>query len=530
MTPEQIQAYEVANAKRTERAPSGRKMSSTLPSTSTASAAHTAAQAVGYLGNDASRGVLDAMRGLNGSASAAYTAAQAVDYLGNDVSRGALDAMRGLNALDPWQQTMQQEEHKRLMDQAALIESLVGKASTPFGSASAAYTAAQAVDYLGYDVSRGALDAMRGLNALDPWQQTMQQEEHKRLMDQAALIESLMGKFSTPFGSASAAYTAAHDVDGYLKVEQSISAVKHAVAYHGASFQAGWLSAHSGGVAEYVEQLKPIVYPLADIWESIGVADKALLKDFDQVARSATYLKASGVAADRLLSLAMTPEGRKESPSWIVERFIQHERSEGLHREIAFPLVPVLPRVKREEERNGHLKKALRKERRRRKEAEDEAERAKEDAERAKDEAKCAKEEAEQSKESVRRLTAILEMVLTRIPSLVPVVEQQGALLAVTTTAVVEVTESEAPGTVASINQPTPKQRQAAQEEAVINMLKAKKYDPTKLPKNPPGKSGVKAEIRAAVSCNEGLFAGSTVFDKTWERLRASGEIQDVAK
>ena len=72
----------------------------------------------------------------------------------------------------------------------------------------------------------------------------------------------------------------------------------------------------------------------------------------------------------------------------------------------------------------------------------------------------------------------------------------------------------------------TPIQRAAAQNAAILDAIKANKLEAHSLPKGKPGKSGVKALIRAAVAPNS-LFQGK-VFDKAWERLRSSGEIKDA--
>jgi len=67
-------------------------------------------------------------------------------------------------------------------------------------------------------------------------------------------------------------------------------------------------------------------------------------------------------------------------------------------------------------------------------------------------------------------------------------------------------------------------QRSKAQDDAILCEIKKQGYDPLALPKNPPGKSGVKAAIREALFKNR-LFTGQTVFKKAWERLTASGDI-----
>ena len=69
-----------------------------------------------------------------------------------------------------------------------------------------------------------------------------------------------------------------------------------------------------------------------------------------------------------------------------------------------------------------------------------------------------------------------------------------------------------------------PLQRTAAQDSAILCEIEKQGYDPLARPKNHPGKPGVKAAIRAALSQNS-LFTGRTVFDKAWERLTARADI-----
>lgn len=69
-----------------------------------------------------------------------------------------------------------------------------------------------------------------------------------------------------------------------------------------------------------------------------------------------------------------------------------------------------------------------------------------------------------------------------------------------------------------------PKQRSQAQDLAILSALRLKGYDPSSLPPYKQGKPGVKAEIRAALGSN-GLWAGTRVFDKAWERLLSNKEI-----
>lgn len=69
-----------------------------------------------------------------------------------------------------------------------------------------------------------------------------------------------------------------------------------------------------------------------------------------------------------------------------------------------------------------------------------------------------------------------------------------------------------------------PLQRTAAQDFAILYEIEKQGFDPLALPKNSPGKPGVKAAIRAALSENS-LFTGGTVFDKAWERMTAHADI-----
>lgn len=71
---------------------------------------------------------------------------------------------------------------------------------------------------------------------------------------------------------------------------------------------------------------------------------------------------------------------------------------------------------------------------------------------------------------------------------------------------------------------PVPMQRQ--QEMAILSELLGRGYSPSCLPKNAPGRAGVKSEIRIAMANRPGWVG--TVFDKAWERLRRGGEIADA--
>ena len=64
-----------------------------------------------------------------------------------------------------------------------------------------------------------------------------------------------------------------------------------------------------------------------------------------------------------------------------------------------------------------------------------------------------------------------------------------------------------------------PESRQRFQENEILRILKELKYIAAALPKSKPGVAGVKSEVRAKLDFSPG------VFDKAWERLRASNEI-----
>lgn len=74
-----------------------------------------------------------------------------------------------------------------------------------------------------------------------------------------------------------------------------------------------------------------------------------------------------------------------------------------------------------------------------------------------------------------------------------------------------------------------PFQRSAAQDDAILAAIRARGYDPKSLPKNPPGKSGVKASVRSELVGKNPLFQTTGhQFKKAWERLRDRGEIADA--
>lgn len=66
--------------------------------------------------------------------------------------------------------------------------------------------------------------------------------------------------------------------------------------------------------------------------------------------------------------------------------------------------------------------------------------------------------------------------------------------------------------------------RMQQQEHAVLEIIKELGHNPKCLPVNTPGKAGVKAEVRKRLDGHP-LFKGSTIFEKTWERLRSRKEL-----
>lgn len=77
-------------------------------------------------------------------------------------------------------------------------------------------------------------------------------------------------------------------------------------------------------------------------------------------------------------------------------------------------------------------------------------------------------------------------------------------------------------------NTPTPVQRATAQDEAILQTIRQRGYNPLELPVAPAGRSGVKAEVRTALVGQNNLFpAKGKVFDKAWQRLRDAGDISD---
>ncbi len=73
----------------------------------------------------------------------------------------------------------------------------------------------------------------------------------------------------------------------------------------------------------------------------------------------------------------------------------------------------------------------------------------------------------------------------------------------------------------------TPVQRHVAQEQAVLEEIRKQGHDPLTLPRPQKGRAGVKAEVCKALKDHPLFKSRSTVFDKTWTRLRRDQMIVD---
>lgn len=82
----------------------------------------------------------------------------------------------------------------------------------------------------------------------------------------------------------------------------------------------------------------------------------------------------------------------------------------------------------------------------------------------------------------------------------------------------VQSTESVQPSTEGA-KQKVVRDKGVQQGDAILAEIRKQGFDPMALPPKPPGRPGVKAAVRAALT-DSPLFKGSKVFDKAWERLR----------
>lgn len=67
------------------------------------------------------------------------------------------------------------------------------------------------------------------------------------------------------------------------------------------------------------------------------------------------------------------------------------------------------------------------------------------------------------------------------------------------------------------------------QDAEILRAIERAGYDPKRLPKNEPGKPGVKKAVRDVLKKQPPFKDSVKVFDHAWERLRQSGDIADAA-
>jgi len=67
------------------------------------------------------------------------------------------------------------------------------------------------------------------------------------------------------------------------------------------------------------------------------------------------------------------------------------------------------------------------------------------------------------------------------------------------------------------------------QDAEILRAIERAGYDPKRLPKNEPGKPGVKKVVRDVLKKQPPFKDSVKVFDHAWDRLRQSGDIADAA-
>lgn len=73
-----------------------------------------------------------------------------------------------------------------------------------------------------------------------------------------------------------------------------------------------------------------------------------------------------------------------------------------------------------------------------------------------------------------------------------------------------------------SAPQSQPLMRQPYQEQEILRVIKELGHDPKNLPKDNPGKSGIKAAVKSKLPTS---MTGTTIFNKAWDRLSGANEI-----
>ena len=85
--------------------------------------------------------------------------------------------------------------------------------------------------------------------------------------------------------------------------------------------------------------------------------------------------------------------------------------------------------------------------------------------------------------------------------------------------------QTPAPVGAASDGPVKPVQRSAAQDATVLAEIEKQGLKPLALPKNQPGKKGVKADIRASLAGTNLFPRQGKTFDRAWERLTKNADI-----
>lgn len=75
---------------------------------------------------------------------------------------------------------------------------------------------------------------------------------------------------------------------------------------------------------------------------------------------------------------------------------------------------------------------------------------------------------------------------------------------------------------------PCPVPRFSAQDQAILDEIKVRGFQPTAIPKHRPGKRGLKAEVKSTLLARQGGLFSVSSFDHAWERLRSAGDIRDA--
>lgn len=72
-----------------------------------------------------------------------------------------------------------------------------------------------------------------------------------------------------------------------------------------------------------------------------------------------------------------------------------------------------------------------------------------------------------------------------------------------------------------------PMPRQIAQEERILELIKAGGHDALKLPSPEPGKKGIKSSIKKQALSEPSMFSANS-FDKAWQRVRDDGKLNEA--